>query len=109
MGTTYFIGCKKCGVYRDLDKLYGLSDCNIDSRQAAFDYSKVVEESSFKAGLIVSFALKHGPHGVFILDEHKIERQELDPPGRLQCCLDGELVWLTPEPFDVWAEEPEPK
>ena len=113
MGTTYSIGCKKCGVYRDIDKLYGLADYDIDSRQAALDYSKVIEKSSFRAGLIVSFVLAHGQHGdVFVFSEHAIEDTDLENPGRIQCYMPtGEPpLWLNPEPgIDVWAEEPEPK
>jgi hypothetical protein len=113
MGAVYYMGCKKCGVYRELGKLGGLTGCTIDSRLDAIEYSDLVEKSSFRAGLIVSFTLEHGQHGdVFVFSDDAIAEMEnpgTENPGRIQCYmpLREPPLWLKPEPgADVWAEEP---
>jgi len=62
MGTIYYVGCKDCMIYRCLDKFYNMDCCDIKNRQDALEFSKTIEEDSFRAGLLVSFMAKHMGH-----------------------------------------------
>ncbi len=65
MGIIYYIACKRCKTYRNLDKLiYLMNSDHITTRSAAVDFSKVVETNSFRAGLLISFMSLHFMHEI---------------------------------------------
>lgn len=69
MGTIHFIGCKKCKVYRDLDKFYHIP--KITTREEAKEYAEDVKNKFyFQAALFITFAKEHQGHDINYFTEH---------------------------------------
>lgn len=69
MGLLCYVVCRRCKVYRPLDKFYTMFE-DVPDRQAALEFRKEVERDSFRAGLLVSFMWKHREHNCFVCDEN---------------------------------------
>lgn len=71
MGVIYFVGCKKCGIYRDLDKFYTLHFCGeIKDRKKALELAdKEVKKDSFRCALLLSFLSQHYGHDIVLFDD----------------------------------------
>lgn len=69
MGTIYFVGCRDCNVYRDLDKFYSME--NAGTRKECQRIAEQIEKvDSFRAALLVSFLWTHEGHNCTAFNEH---------------------------------------
>jgi hypothetical protein len=67
MGTIWYVGCKDCKSYRDLDKL---SYNNPTTRNDALKLSDEGDDS-FRWVLLTGFMLKHHAHNCILFSEHE--------------------------------------
>ena len=70
MGVLYFIGCKNCKKYRDLDKLQAISFNAIKDKKDAINFSEKIEKDSYRIGLLVSFMADHIGHNCFLFTDN---------------------------------------
>lgn len=100
MGTCYYIACKNCREYRDLDKFY--SAYPVHTRKEALEYEEVVKEKPFRFGLAVSFLAEHQGHDCVFFSEHAEEMMDLlefmaevaENPGGYREVVD---LWVEPK------------
>lgn len=70
MATEFYVGCRTCKVYRDLDKFWRMQ-ISVNNREDALKYAEEMQEDSFRAGLLVSFMGEHMGHDCVAFDEHQ--------------------------------------
>lgn len=85
MGVTYFVACRSCKTFRDLDKFYTILH-DVQDRDSALEFAKRIEQDSFRAGLLISFMWAHRGHDCFVNSEFE----------------DDELSLFTEESSDFW-------
>ena len=73
MGVEYYIGCRKCGDTRIVSKIAALALKKVVSRKDASEYDELVKKNSFRAGLIVSFMMKHIGHDCYMYSDHDVD------------------------------------
>ena len=95
MGTIYYIGCRDCGVFRDLDKAYFLTSAN--SRKEVLACAEEVKKESFRSALIVSFMSEHRGHDCVLFDEHDDSLMEAFAPN-----------YPAPNEENLWSEGEQP-
>ena len=95
MGTIYYVGCRDCNVYRDLDKFYALRP-GVNSRAKALSLCEEIKGSqSFRAALLVSFMADHLGHNCTTFSEHNADVcEEFDP----------DYTWENKESKRFWEE-----
>ncbi len=70
MGVQYYIICRKCRVYRDLDKFYIMLQ-KVSNRKDAIKFADEIKKiGSFRSSLLISFMYKHWEHDCFLTNEH---------------------------------------
>jgi len=68
MGTIYYVGCRDCNVFRDLDKFQAMSS-GVDTREKAIEYATKIKKDSFRCGLLVSFLADHMGHSCVVFTD----------------------------------------
>ena len=73
MGTIHFIGCRDCGVSRDIDKFYSMRK-GVDTREKALSLSEeIVQRDYFRSALLVAFLADHSGHNCTTFTENQEE------------------------------------
>lgn len=96
MGTIFYIYCKDCDVYRDLDKFSALCQCS--GRKDLRSWMKREPAVNIRERLLTEFVVKHKCHNIVFFDEN--DDAACDEAG-VWNCLDDKAS--TKEEIDFWT------
>jgi len=69
MGVIYYVACRQCKVYRDIDKAWRLGN-PLTTREDALEFVNTVKKDAYRAGLLATFIVgEHGGHDCFVCSD----------------------------------------
>ncbi len=108
MGTAYYIGCRDCGVYRDLGKFRAFEMYGVRDGRAALLEAEELKGSMFQVTLALSFLWEHAGCNVTAFDDRHEEILdefwEKDPTNQ-GANLESDAFWLGIECCQKVAED----